>query len=97
MTKNTEDKKHVLVRTKSAGVHFGRLLERHGLEVLLADARRIWSWQGANTLHEIALHGVGRGSKISEAVSTIVLTEAIELLACSAQAVASLEAATWGE
>ena len=49
----------VLVRTYSAGVHVGTLVSREGRDVVLADARRIWSWRGANTLHEISLRGVG--------------------------------------
>ena len=32
--------KQVIVRTYSAGVHFGRLVERDGKEVVLNDARR---------------------------------------------------------
>jgi hypothetical protein len=44
--------KYVIVRTYSAGVHFGRLVARRGKEVDLADARRIWFWKGANTLNE---------------------------------------------
>lgn len=71
---------YVLVRTRSAGVHMGTLEESHGTAVLLSTARRLWSWKGANTLHEISLHGVGSGSKISEAVPSILLTEAIEII-----------------
>jgi hypothetical protein len=88
--------KYVIVRTYSAGVHFGRLVKRDGKEVLLADARRIWYWQGANTLHEIALHGVGPESKISETVAAIVITEAIEIIGCSPEGTKNLQAAKWG-
>jgi hypothetical protein len=89
--------KYVIVRTYSAGVHFGRLVERNGKEVQLAAARRIWSWRGANTLHEIALHGVGPESKISEAVASIVLTEAIEVIECASDGAKNLEAARWAK
>jgi hypothetical protein len=85
----------VLIRTYSAGVHFGRLVARDGKEVHLADARRIWSWRGANTLHEIALHGVGPGSRVSEPVPSITLTEAIEIIDCADVAVESLRGASW--
>lgn len=87
--------RHVLIRTYSAGVHFGSLIERNGQEVALADARRIWSWQGRNTLNEIALHGVGKGSRVSEAVPRIELTQAIEVIDCSAEAVENLQAGKW--
>jgi hypothetical protein len=85
----------VIVRTYSAGVHYGHLARRTGKEVELSGARRIWSWRGANTLHEIALRGVGAGSRVSERVESIVLTEAIEIIACTPAGEAAMEAASW--
>lgn len=91
------NQKHVIVRTYSAGVHYGELVERNGKEVRLANARRIWSWRGANTLHEVALHGVGKGSRVSESVSAISLTEAIEIIDCAPEAIESMAAASWAK
>lgn len=87
----------VLVRTYSAGVHFGALASRDGKEIVLKDARRIWSWSGANTLHEIAVRGVEAGSRVSEPVSSIVLTEAIEVIEMTAAAAAACERAGWNK
>jgi hypothetical protein len=87
--------KYVVVRTYSAGVHVGELVERRGKEVDLANARRIWNWKGANTLNEIANRGVGAGSRVSEAVTASTLTEAIEIIDCSVAAEANLRAAAW--
>ena len=93
-TKLTE-MKPVIVRTYSAGVHFGYLVSRDGKEVRLERSRRIWSWSGANTLSEIALHGVSVSrSKIAEPIS-ITLTEAIEIIDCTPEAVETLESAKW--
>lgn len=88
---------YVVVRTYSAGVHVGELIARKGREVTLANARRVWSWRGANTLHEVANHGVGSGSRVSEPVASIELTEAIEVLLCSAEGRKSLVAAEWSK
>ena len=85
----------VVVRTYSAGVHVGTLVRREGKEITLRDARRIWSWKGANTLHEIANRGVGSGSRVSQAVQEVTLTEAIEILSASDEAKKSLEQASW--
>jgi hypothetical protein len=85
----------VIVRTYSAGVHYGTLVRRDGREVELADARRVWYWRGANTLNEIALRGVASGSKISEPVGSIVLTEAIEIITCTNAAAMNLDKAVW--
>ena len=86
--------KAVIVRTYSAGVHFGYLVKREGKEVTLERSRRLWSWKGANTLSEIATAGVGAGSRVAAPVG-IVLTEAIEIIDCAPAGVVSLEAATW--
>ncbi|RLB40885.1 MAG: hypothetical protein DRH30_07860 [Deltaproteobacteria bacterium] len=90
-----DDKPLVLVRTFSAGVHVGRLAKRDGREVTLADSRRIWSWKGANTLSEVAAYGVGSGSKISQPVASILLTEAIEIIPVMLGAVESLTVSGW--
>lgn len=87
--------KYCVVRTYSAGVHVGTLESQNGKEVQLSNARRIWYWKGANTLHEVALHGVAAGSKVSETVPMITLTEAIEIIPCSDEATESLKAAKW--
>jgi hypothetical protein len=87
--------KFVLVRTYSAGVHVGTLKSHAGTQVELTDARRIWRWYGANTLNEISQKGVGDSSKISEAVPTIALTEAIELIPCSDVARENLSQSRW--
>jgi len=71
----------VLIRTNSAGVHFGTLIGRESQEVHLSHARRLWSWSGALSLSEIAAAGCDiKNSKISVAVDEILLTQAIEII-----------------
>lgn len=87
---------YVVVRTYSAGVHVGELADRRAKEVDLINARRIWRWNGANTLHEIANHGVdAKSSKVSEPVEGITLTEAIEIITCTAEGEKALREAKW--
>jgi len=74
---------YVLVRTYSAGVHYGVLESHKGQEVVLRDARRLWQWVGAFTLHAVAKYGIGKGSKISVTLPEILLTQAIELMPIS--------------
>lgn len=87
--------KYVIVRTYSAGVHVGVLKSCDGTEAVLTDARRIWKWVGANTLSEISLRGVGDGSRVSDAVAEITLTQAIEIIPTTAAAEANLRGAKW--
>ena len=79
-------RKYVVVRTYSAGVEVGELVERNGKEVTLANSRKLWQWQGAFTLHEVATSGVGKGTRLSAEVKEAVVTEAIEILTCSEEA-----------
>jgi hypothetical protein len=92
---NTPAGKPVIVRTYSAGAHFGYLVRRDGKEVELERSRRLWRWFGAWTLSEIATDGLdAKKSKIAAPVS-ITLTEAIEIIDCTPEAVASIESAKW--
>ncbi len=74
--------KYVLVRTYSAGVHDGILKSRNGKEVTLTNARRIWYWEGAATLSQLAMDGTSKpeNCKFPCAVNEILLTEAIEII-----------------
>jgi hypothetical protein len=79
---------YVIVRTYSAGVHAGTLIYRKGKEVILKDSRRLWYWDGAASLSELAVRGVSKpgNCKFPAVVPEITLTEAIEIIPCSAEA-----------
>lgn len=77
----TEIGQKVLIRTYSAGVHFGTLTKREGQEVHLSNARRLWSWNGALSLSEVATTGLDlKHSKISVPLEKIILTQAVEII-----------------
>ena len=84
----------VIVRTYSAGVFAGTLESRNGREVVLTNARRIWYWSGAASLSELAVRGTSRPQecKFPVAVSSVTLTEVIEILDTTPEARASIEA-----
>ena len=95
--KPNKAKKYVIVRTHSAGIHFGVLAARKGREVTLTNARRIWRWRGANTLHELSLRGAHftEFTRISEPIKTITLTEAIEVIPVTEAARENLSQSRW--
>ena len=84
--------KAVIVRTYSAGVFYGYLESQVGQEVVLKNARRMWQWFGAS-LSECAQSGTPDISKCKfpEAVTTVKLLNAIEILDLTPKALASLE------
>ena len=74
-----------IVRTYSAGVFAGYLESRNGKEVVLRNARRLWYWDGASSLSQLAMEGVKRpeNCKFPCEVDTILLLEAIEIIDCT--------------
>lgn len=84
---------YVIIRTYSAGVHAGYLKSRNGKEVELLHARRIWYWEGASSLSQLATDGTSKPDKCKFPceVSRIELTEAIEVIECSKKAQESIK------
>jgi hypothetical protein len=77
---------YVVLRTYSAGVHFGVLIERDGQEATLSEARRLHRWEGGRlSLHEIATEGPpeSMGTRVSVQVDTVTLTQVIEVISAS--------------
>lgn len=83
-----------MVRTFSAGVFYGELKSREGKEVVLQNARRVWHWQGAATLSQLAQSGTSSPEKCKfpEPVSEVILTEVIELIPVTETALLTLNA-----
>jgi hypothetical protein len=91
-------KDYVIIRTHSAGVHAGYLVSQNGQEVELKDSRRIWYWDGAASLSQLAMEGVTKpeNCKFAMVLPKIILTQTIEIIPCSkkAQKIIS-EVAVW--
>lgn len=84
--------KKVIIRTYSAGVFFGTLVEKAGKEIILNAARRLWYWETADkgiSLSDVAIGGIGKGTKACAAVD--IWLEAIEIIPCSDIAIKSIE------
>ena len=83
---------YYIVRCDRAGVFAGHIKSREGREVVMTDARRLWYWDGAASLSQMAVEGVNkpRNCKFTVTVPSIVVLDAIEILACSDIAEASI-------
>lgn len=89
---------YVIVRTYSAGVFAGNLICRKEKEVELEDARRIWYWDGAASLSQLAMEGTKKpeNCKFPMPVTSVILTEAIEILPVTKEAEKSIrEVPVW--
>ena len=85
--------KKVIVRADRAGVFFGTLKSKDGGEVVLTDCRRIYYWDGANTISELAKKGTKKpeNCKFTVTVEEICVLDAIEIIPCTDEAIISIE------
>lgn len=84
---------YVIIRTYSAGVFAGYLKSRTGKEVVLAHARRLWYWDGAASLSQLAMDGTNKpeNCKFPCEVNEVTLTEMIEMLPVTEKAQKSIQ------
>lgn len=90
--------KQVIVRADRAGVFFGTLAEKEGNEVKLTNCRRLWYWDGAASLSELAVSGVTkpRECKFSVEVPEIEVLGVIEIIPCMEKAIENInEVPVW--
>ena len=86
----------VIIRTYSAGVHFGTLVSEEkgegGYHVILENSRRIWKWAGANSLSELATIGTGNPEECNFSIPVRkIKLHAIEIIYMTDRAVESIE------
>lgn len=89
---------YCMVRTYSAGVFAGYVESREGKEATLRNARRIWYWDGAATLSQLATDGTSKpeNCKFPCPVDRVTLTEVIEIIPITKRAKKSIEeVAVW--
>lgn len=76
----------VLIRSYAAGVHFGLLKSQEdtlsGRVVTLVKTRRVWYWDGAASLSQMAVEGVNKpeNCKFSMEVESNEIVNCIEIL-----------------
>ena len=82
-----------IVRTYSAGVFAGYLESRNGDEVVMRNARRLWYWDGASSLSQLAMEGVKRpdNCKFPCEVDRVELLGVIVILDCTQEAQDSID------
>lgn len=83
----------VIVRGDRSGVFFGTLAAKEGQEVKLENCRRLWYWDGAASLSQLAKEGVTRPNncKFTVTVNEIIITDAIEIILCTDEAIRNIE------
>lgn len=91
MKNNNE--KYYIVRGDKSGVFAGNIKERNGKEVLMTNVRRLWYWDGASSISQLAQEGTVAPSncKFSVVVDEILVLDAIEIDTCTTKAEKSIK------
>jgi len=88
--------KAVLIRSYAAGVHFGYLKDEKfteaGKVVTLVNTRRVWYWDGAASLSQMAVEGVNKpdNCKFSMVVPENEIVNVIETIPLTEKAIDNL-------
>jgi hypothetical protein len=84
---------YVIVRGDRSGVFAGYLKSRNDREVLLLKARRIWYWDGANSISQLAVDGTSKpeNCKFPCEVGEIQILDAIEVINCTEKSRLSIQ------
>ena len=85
--------KHI-IRGDRSGVFYGEIADRNGQEVTMRNCRRLWFWDGAASLSQLAKEGVKapHRCRFTVTVDSLTILDAIELIPCTEKAQTIIEA-----
>lgn len=85
--------KKVIVRGDRSGVFFGTITRKEGREVTLEKCRRLWYWDGAASISQLAESGTVKphNCKFTVTIDSVVILDAIEIIPCTDKAIKSIE------
>lgn len=86
------ENKYYIVRTNRAGVFFGKIKERSASEITMTDVRKIWYWDGACAVEQLALEGTKKpqSCNFTVVVPEMIIAEPIQIIPCTDKAIESL-------
>ena len=87
------EEKYYIVRGDRSGVFAGNIKERDGKEVLMTNVRRLWYWEGASSISQLAQCGTvsPNNCKFSVTVDEVLILDAIEIDTCTKDAEKSIK------
>lgn len=87
-------KQKYIVRCDRAGVFFGEIEKIDGSAVKMRSVRKVWYWEGANAVEELAVNGTTRpdNCNITVTVESMTVLQPIQIIPCTDKAVESMDA-----
>lgn len=83
--KDNYEGKYYIVRGDRSGVFAGEIVLRNGREVKMKNVRRLWYWDGACSISELAKQGTSNpdNCKFTMIVENLEILDVIEIDECS--------------
>lgn len=91
---------YYIVRANRAGVFFGKIKEASKDEVVMTEVRKLWYWDGACAVEQLAIDGTKKPSrcKFTVVIPEMAIAEPIQIIPCTEKAVNSISGvAVWQE
>lgn len=87
------ENKFYIIRCNRAGVFFAKVRKLDGDVAELTESRRLWYWDGAASLSQLAMEGVKRpgNCKFTVTVPAMTVLGVIEVIPCTDEAVESIK------
>lgn len=82
-----------IIRANGAGVFFGKVKKVEESTVTLTNARRLWYWDGAASLSQLAQEGTAKPNncKFPVAVDEVTVFNVLEILSVTDKAAKSID------
>lgn len=97
---DTNGLQYTVIRSRDSGCWAGYLESHDGDQVELVNARRLWYWDGAATLSQLAMEGVKRpkNCKFPMPVAKVTIVGVCEIISATEMARSSIaEVEEWKE
>lgn len=87
------EKKYYIVRAREAGVFYGEIKERSSEEITMKNVRKLWYWEGACAVEQIAVAGVAKpeNCKFTVVVDEMIIANPIQIIPCSEKSKKSID------
>lgn len=86
--------KKCIVRGNNSGVFYATVVKIEDKTVVeMQDVRRVYYWDGANTISDLAVQGskTSYNCKITVPVEQVVITDCVEINVCTEKAINNLD------
>lgn len=83
---------YYIVRANEAGVFFGKIKERSHDEVTMTNVRKLWYWDGAAAVEQLAVDGVSKpkNCQFTVVIDEMIIANPIQIIPCTDKSYKSL-------